>query len=187
MKRLIGTFLLIAGIVSMSIGVFLYWQRITPQRLSFNIQSIGKTQSQTGKSTPTVLVIQELGISLPVIPSKIQDGKWEATTKGVSYLSSSPPPGEVGNSILYGHNWKNILGNLTRARPGQEVTIFFSDGTKKVFTIAFTQVVSPTQTKILDASADNRVTLYTCTGFLDSKRFVVTAFLKNDNNLSSLN
>ena len=43
--------------------------------------------------------------------------------------------------------------------------------------IEYTQVVTPDQTHILAPSDDRRVTLYTCTGFLDRKRFVVTATL----------
>ena len=167
------------GIFCLTFAGFLYWQRTTPTRLQFDT---GKIESSSVRSTnvePRALIIADLGIELPIYPASIKNGRWEATGKGVSYLSSTPVPGEVGNSVIYGHNWKSILGNLVKARPGQTIEVLYSDGSRKEFEVKFTQVVTPDQTQILGQTGDNRITLYTCTGFLDSKRFVVTAILKS--------
>jgi sortase (surface protein transpeptidase) len=51
-----------------------------------------------------------------------------------------------------------------------------NDGVKKEFKVEYTATVDPSQTYIIDNTKDTRITLYTCTGFLDSKRFVVVAF-----------
>jgi len=147
--------------------------------LSFDIAEGQINEQNLAKyaKKPELLIVKDLNINLPIYPAQINDGKWEATGKGVSYLSSSPIPGELGNSVFYGHNWKSILGDLTKAKPGQTIEILYADGTKKEFEIMFTQVVTPDQTQILEESNDIRITLYTCTGFLDTKRFVVTAIL----------
>lgn len=178
--RVFSQVLLYFGFICLTFVGFLYWQRTTPARLKFNIKNIesGPNRNST-KAQPKILIIRDLGIELDIYPESIINGKWKATDKGVSYLSSTSIPGEIGNSIIYGHNWKNLLGNLVKAKPGQIVEIIYPDGSIKKFEVKYTQVVTSDQTQILNQSEDIRITLYTCIGFLDTKRFVVTAILKN--------
>jgi len=179
-KHTASRLLIFLGILSLVISVFLVWERNTPGRLSFNLKNTSNNNIYPQSSQiPKQLIIKDLGIDLPIYPAKIDQNKWEATTNGVSYLSSSTIPGEKGNSIIYGHNWTSLLGPLTRAKPGQNIGVVFSDGSKKDFSIAYISTVTPNQTSILDPSSDTRLTIYTCTGFLDSKRFVVTAISKS--------
>jgi len=67
------------------------------------------------------------------------------------------------------------LGNLEKAKSGQVIEIEFKNGEKKHFLIQRLATVWPDQKSVLYPSEDKRITLYTCTGFLDSKRFVVVA------------
>ena len=179
MRNLLANLLISLGLILLLGSVFLIWQRYNPRRLAFDgINEIEFSGNKDGVNTrPITLSISDLGVYLPVIPANNTGGKWETTTKGVSYLIDSANPGEVGNSIFYGHNWESILGNLTDALPGQEIEITFSDGSVKYFDIKYTQEVSPKQVDIVKESSDRRLTLYTCSGFLDTKRFVVTAEL----------
>lgn len=179
MKKKLPTVLTIVGLLFLTTASFLFWQRNTPRRLSFETKdSFGQAETRTETSlVPETLVITDLGIKLPIYPAQIRNQKWEATAKGVSYLSTSPIPGEIGNSILYGHNWESLLGDLVDAKPGQEIEILFRDGSKSKFIIQYTQIVTPEETSILKPSEDTRITLYTCKGFLDRQRFVVTATL----------
>lgn len=178
--RTFSQVLLCFGFICLIFAGFLYWQRTTPARLKFNIKNVGSGSSQNSiKIQPKVLIIRDLGIELDIYPETINNGKWNATDKGVSYLSSTVVPGEIGNSVIYGHNWKNLLGNLVKVKPGQIVEIIYSNGSLKKFEVKYTQVVTSDQIQILNQSKDRRITLYTCTGFLDIKRFVVTAVLKN--------
>lgn len=167
--------LIIFGFFILSFGGFLLFQHYAPHRLSFNnfhpTPKVSKTQHRSR------IMIPSLNIDLEIIPSKITNNTWQATS-GVSHLSSSPIPGEKGNSILYGHNWTNLLGNLTKIKPGDEINITFNNKGKKTFIVEYVSVVGPNDTQILANTNDNRITLYTCAGFLDSKRFVVTAILK---------
>jgi len=171
--------LTIIGILCLITTSFLFWQRITPTRLSFDITETQLANTNAnGDLVPQVLIIENLNIKLPIIPAQVKMGKWEASTNGVSHLSSSPIPGEIGNSIIYGHNWSNLLGNLVNIKPGQKVSILFNDGSVKNFVVKFTQIVTPEQTEILNPSDDKRITLYTCTSFLDHSRFVATAVIE---------
>ena len=128
---------------------------------------------------PQEIVIRDLNIYLPIYPAEIKNNSWESTTEGVSYLSSSPLPGNTGNSIIYGHNWESLLGRLTKIKPGQEIQILYADKTAKTFVVEYTQVTTSDQTHILSQTKDKRLTIYTCTGFLDFKRFVAVALLKS--------
>ena len=163
------------GLLIMLFGMSLLSQRFSPRKLSFDDY---KTHVQnTSKAFPKKITISKLKIELPIYPAEIKDNKWDATSSGVSYLSSSPVPGDLGNSIIYGHNWANLLGPITSLKPGDVIEIELNKGIKRKFVVRYTAIVNPNQTSILNPSKDNRITLYTCAGFLDSKRFVATAFL----------
>ncbi|MBI2621982.1 MAG: sortase [Candidatus Levybacteria bacterium] len=165
--------LILLGFLFLFFGFYLVTQRYSPKTLEFkNLEVKNSIQADV---RPVRIAIPSLGIEVPIYPSSINNGKWESTTKGVSYLSSSPVPGETGNSILYGHNFSTLLGSLPKIKPGEKIEITLSSGEKKVFTVRYTSIVDPTQTHILNQTEDSRITIYTCTGFLDSKRFVATA------------
>lgn len=165
------------GILFLLLAGGLLWQRVNPQRLSFEVEVEAVKPSEAGdfQDRPVVLIIEDLGINLAVFPSRIEGNKWQASTKGVSHLESSSVPGEKGNSILYGHNWPNLLGPLRAARPGQKIKFLYSNGETREFEIKYTKEVYPYETSVLAQTEDSIITLYTCSGFLDSKRFVVTA------------
>ena len=174
-----ANFLLIFGSLGLLLSFYLIFQRYNPQNLSFQIGSskIDYKVSDSEIAEPVGVKINSANIALPIIPSKIDDNKWESTTKGASFLKTSVNPGEIGNSILYGHNWPNLLGNLTKVKPGDKVTVFYADNSTRDFLVEYTAQVRPEDITILKNSEDRRITLYTCTGFLDSKRFVVVAKL----------
>ncbi len=169
--------LLTLGFLLIFFGGYLVLQRYSPKTLEFKDLKVNRVVSSD--VVPVRIIIPSLKIDNGIYPAKINNGKWEVTTKGISYLLSSPVPGGSGNSILYGHNWPSILGNLSKIKPREKIEIVMSNGQKKVFIVQFTSVVDPSQTHILSQTNDNRITLYTCTGFLDSKRFVATAILSN--------
>lgn len=168
--------LFISGFLFLIFGAHLVQQRFSPNKLEF---SNLKTQSVivNSASSPVRIMIPSLHIDNKIISQSIINDQWQVTGEGVSYLSSSPIPGNTGNSILYGHNWTSILGSLPRIKPGEKIIIVMDNGDVKEFIVKYTIIVDPTQTSILAQSKDTRITIYTCTGFLDSKRFVATATL----------
>lgn len=156
------------------ISGFLIWQRYyNPNRLSFAFTP-PPAESKL-KFWPQRITIPELKIDLPVIPSTINNGVWSTTHLGVSYLATSTRPGEIGNSIFYGHNWPNLLGKLHDLSPGHTI-IVTGQGETKTFWVAKTQIVTPSQISVLASGPFPQLTLYTCYGFADTKRFVVTAY-----------
>lgn len=223
MTNSVSKFFIIFGLLLLLESAYLYWQRITPKNLSFNIENessmlksspdilpSGSSSEKTNfsdlnngsstvvsnqgisakdnvsqfefnpvsnKTLPIGLVIKDLGIRLNVFPSEVKSNNWESTTQGVSYLLNSNLPGETGNSIIYGHNWPSLLGDLVNIKKGQEIDIYMSDKTVKRFIVDNILVVTPEQSSVLNKTDDKRLTVYTCTGFLDTKRFVVSGKL----------
>lgn len=174
---LIARILIATGIFLLLCTAYLMWLRYSPQRLAFKKVVTTVTQKQD-TNPPEYIEIPALHINLPIYPSTIHNNVWETTTEGVSYWTRSPAPGEKGNSILYGHNWTSLLGNLIYSQPGQEIIIEYKDRTKRRFIIDKTAIVPPSQIHILEPSSDTRITIYTCAGFLDSKRFVAVALVR---------
>ena len=174
MKKVVSKLFLLAGLLFISFGFYLVYLRHSPKLLSFE----GKKTSvkyASGSNQPSKITIPSLRLNLPIVPA-ISDGRdWETTHLGVSYLSGSPVPGEQGNSVLYGHNWESLLSKLPQIKTGERIEITMQNGSKKSFVVEYTAVVTPDQTYIIENTSDTRMTLYTCTGFLYSKRFVVVA------------
>jgi LPXTG-site transpeptidase (sortase) family protein len=170
---LFWTFLFLA-IGTSVLGLSLVYSRYWKGNLSFNKTTV-TSRPATLVSNPIHLTIKRLGINLPIETQEISATIWPETDRGVTFVKGSATPGSIGNSIFYGHNWTSLLGRLPGARIGDEVTITMDNGIVKTFVITKTKIVSPNDTEVLDDTNFSRLTLYTCTGFLDSKRFVAFA------------
>lgn len=171
-----GKIFIMIGLVLIFAGLFLVLQRYNPEKLSFE-NTATLPVSHEGTTIPERVVIPAAKINLAIYPAQVKNNQWEATTKGVSFLASSSLPGEKGNAVLYGHNWAGLLGPLVKVVPGNKIQVVFSNGKTKTFIVQYISLVDPDKTQILSQTNDNRITIYTCAGFLDSKRFVVTATL----------
>lgn len=176
--KLISRLFILAGIVFYAFGFYNIYLKENPKQLAFDQYQVSQSSHAENNKMPVKIAINAVGISAPVYPAKLVNNLPQTTDKGASYLTESPIPGEQGNSIIYAHNWRNLFGPLTNIQTGEEVEVTYADGTKKKFTIEYTSVVNPSDSTILAPSSDTRITLYTCTGFLDSKRFVAIAVLK---------
>ena len=124
---------------------------------------------------PTKLYIPKLAKSLYVSDGYVTDNRWTISETGVSYLTTSAIPGQTGNSVIYGHNRNDILGYLPQVTAGDPIYVVLASGDYVKYQVAETKVIQPSQVEILSQSADARLTIYTCTGFLDQARFVVVA------------
>ncbi len=176
----LGNLLLIFGLISFIAFSYLIFQRYNPQNLAFDLpEAIAVSDNENSELQPIGLRINSIDLALSITPAEIKNNNWQAFPNAISYLKTTVVPGAKGNSVLYGHNWPNLLGDLKKVKPGDNINIIYSDNSSKDFEIEFITKVLPSETSILKDSPDNRVTLYTCTGFLDSERLVVIAKLLN--------
>ncbi|HJZ05685.1 MAG TPA: sortase [Patescibacteria group bacterium] len=172
MRNVFFWILLLISLTCFTWAGFLLWQRYAPITAS---AAPGEVWTSAPASSPQTFIIHELNLTLPIYPAKIRNNRWDYTSKGVSYLTTSVLPGQQGNSVIYGHNWPNIFKNLQDAKEGQLVTIIYADGHSEVFSITDISIVKPSQIDIIQATQDTRLTIFTCTGFLDSLRLVIVA------------
>jgi LPXTG-site transpeptidase (sortase) family protein len=174
--KIFAHLLILISLLCVFVGSYYLWLRMDPNRLTFQSYPYA-TEVVTGQLLPERVTLPDLRIDAPVFPAEVKGNMWETTNDGASYLLSSPIPGEIGNSIIYAHNWASLFGNLRNAKPGQKVNIEFADRSTKTFLIISTATVTPSDFSILAPSHDRRITLYTCDGWFDTKRFVVVAIL----------
>jgi len=114
-------------------------------------------------------------VDAPVEWGVIAKGDWTISPDSITYLTTSARPGERGNIILYGHNKKKILAGLHNVVLGDLMEITSENGKTYAYLVSSIQTVDPDAVSLLETDGKEMVTIYTCTGFLDSKRLVVQA------------
>lgn len=180
MKKLLSWLLILQSLSLLTVGAYMVYLHESPSLLAFNNYQYNKnvTSDVVKGEIPQRITITSQGIDLPIFPATIKNNIWPTTDLGASYLTSSPLPGDEGNSVIYAHNWTSLFGKLRNVKVGDNVVVTYPDKTKKTFIIEYTSMVSPNESTILAPSKDKRITLYTCTGWFDSERFVAVAVLK---------
>lgn len=143
--------------------------------LSFKVAPSVIVDSQLRGPEPMRIQIQRTGIDLPIIPAQIKDGVWETSAITATHLSTSARPHEEGNIIIYAHNKKDMFGPLLWTQVGDEITLTSQDNQQFTYQVTKTQTVKPEEVEVVLPTNHEELTLYTCTGFLDSLRFVVKA------------
>ena len=156
-----------------------FYQQYRQKILSFNTVP-QFVQNNSGSLYPSQISIARLKIDLPVSPAKIKAGIWEISQDGVSYLVGSGIPGKGGNVVIYGHNKKYLLGPILSLKKGDQVRIKNTKGDEYEYLVEEIKTVTPDQIEVLLPGNGASLTLYTCSGLFDSKRFVALARLKED-------
>ena len=150
---------------------------VSNQRPVVSSQANDRVEVKKVEAKPYKLYIPKLHKILYISDGIIVNGRWMISDSGVSYLTTSALPGNRGNAVLYGHNLDNILGSLTQVADGDLVYVVMDSGNFYKYQIIERKEVKPNQVEILQNTTDSRVTIYTCSGFLDSARFVVVGKL----------
>lgn len=169
-EQKIGLIFLVFGILFFTFfilykkGNHLYFSR--PPQTSVEIPNI---------ILPRRIIILSVGLDLPIFPAKVLSGNWEISESGASYLLGSGTLGKSGNIIIYGHNKKKIFGPILYLKKGAEIKIEDEKSNVYKYEVRETKVVTPKNIEVLNPTRDETLTLYTCTGNFDLKRFVVIA------------
>ncbi len=154
---------------------YLRWQSL---RLDPSVRAL-YTQEQTTRPPAPIHVAIPWRVDVAVEPQVYTaDGQWTISPNSASYWMQSARPGENGNIVIYGHNTKENLGNLRAMYAGAEVTLTTDDGQTHVYEVTEWHETQPNDTSWLKPTETETLTLYTCSGFLDSLRFVVRAVRK---------
>ncbi len=126
------------------------------------------------KFPPVKISIPSLSIDIPVKEAKVVNGYWELFEDAAGWGVGSAYPGEVGNQVIFAHAREGLFLPLKKAKPDQKIIVFTKD---KWFEYKISEIkeVLPSQTEVIAPTTDETLTLYTCSGFSDSKRLIVVA------------
>lgn len=164
--------LLTTGVLFLTL--FLTFKIHQARSLSFNMLP-ATTRTTSMKQTPQSIEIIPLSVKLSVAPAKVEGNNWQINENGASYLTSSARAKEQGNMVIYAHNKANLFGPLSQVKVGYPITIKTKEGKIFSYSVYKIDTVSPDHVEVLKSTGKEELTLYTCTGFADTKRLVVKA------------
>lgn len=168
-KPLAVTFIIL-GLLLLLFGSLNYYR---VRRLSFT--SAPQSVNQADESDyPAELIIPSLTIDLPIDPGFIKKGVWDISPTNATFLATSAIPGQ-GNTVIYGHNLTAVMGKLPFIADNQKIVVKTKNGKIYNYVVTEKYSVSPDRVDLVSPTKNNQLTLYTCTGFADGKRFVVKA------------
>ncbi|MEP7167557.1 MAG: sortase [Candidatus Woesebacteria bacterium] len=149
---------------------YFYWRSLELSRAQI---ATGPIQEDHSKE-PTHIFIKWF-VDAPIEPMALVGSSWAISPDKVSFLTQSKRPGEAGNIILYGHNTRQILGNIRALKGHETIILTTGDGKEHSYTVSQMKEVDPSDVSWLQPTDTETLTMYTCSGLLDSKRFLVRA------------
>ncbi len=132
------------------------------------------------------IIIPKIGVRAPLvfIDTNNEIEVLRALRDGVVHYNGTAYPGEVGNSVFFGHssndwwepgNYKFVFVLLEKLVPGDTYEIHYNSR-KYVYVVTETKVVPPTDLSVLNQTSEPTSTLITCTPPGTSwRRFIVHA------------
>ncbi len=120
------------------------------------------------------ITIPDVSIDIPVSRSRIVNGYWEVFEDRAGWGEGSGYPGEPGNQVIFAHVREGLFLPLKEVEVGMQVYIL-TENEWYDYEIHEIQEVTPNQIEVIAPTEDETLTLYTCSGYDDSKRLIVSA------------
>ncbi len=171
-SRRLGTLLIISGVVLIAIPQIFKNQLVKPAEPIKIDKKLLVTQ--TSAEPPVRIVIPKYNIDLPIVEAKVKSGAWELSETTASHGLGSAGPGQIGNMVIFAHARPGLFLPLRDIENDDVVYIFTQDRWYE-YVVSDTHLVNPNETQVIAPTSDTRLTLFTCSGFMDSKRLIVTA------------
>lgn len=130
--------------------------------------------SKPSDNTPVKIVIPKSDIDIPIVEAKIVNGYWELSETTASYGLGSGYPETASNTVIFAHARKGLFYNLKNVKIGDAIYVFTKNKWYK-YKVNKITAVYPNETKVIQPTKKETLTLYTCTGFNDEKRLIITA------------
>ena len=161
---------------------------ITPSR-SVSATPIIIDPGASPASKESKIIIPKINVEIPVVydePSVEEGAIQQALERGVVHYATTPKPGELGNSVIFGHSSNNILNKgkykfafvlLNKLSPGDTFYLTYN-GTRYAYKVFDKKVVTPDDFSVLEPVKGKPAvaTLITCDPPGTSiNRLVVTA------------
>lgn len=123
---------------------------------------------------PSRIVIPKHSIDLSVVEAKVKNGFWETSETQASHGIGSANPSDRGNIVIFAHARNGLFGPIRNISLGTQVYILTKDHWF-TYVVDTVKLVAPDAVEVIRQTDKETLTLFTCSGFLDSKRLVVTA------------
>jgi LPXTG-site transpeptidase (sortase) family protein len=125
-------------------------------------------------SLPVRIIIPDLGIDLDVQESKIVNGYWEVPEDKAAWGEGSGVPGKDGNQVIFAHAREGLFSNLENVEKEMHIYVL-TDRDWFTYEVSEIKEVYPNDTEVIAPTENERLTLYTCSGYKDSKRLIVVS------------
>jgi sortase A len=102
------------------------------------------------------------------------NGFWELSETSASHGVGSSNPGQLGNIVIFAHARDDLFGPLRNIKQSTMIYILTQDRWFR-YEVKETKLVDPGDIQVIASTTDETLTLYTCDGFLDSNRLIITA------------
>jgi len=162
--------------------LILFLPQLLPKKIVDNKNPIkinsGLYSSKTIANNPIRILIPKADIDLKIINAQIVDGYWELSDNTASYGLGSGHPGEKNNTVIFAHARQGLFYNLKDVKVNDIIYVFTKEKWYR-YKVAKIDAVYPNQTDVIMPTKNEVLTLYTCTGFYDEKRLIVTAIPQN--------
>lgn len=132
-----------------------------------------KTDVIKGKE-PQRIIIPEVGIDIPVKYSKIIGGYWQVFEDVAGWGEGSGYPGESGNQVIFAHARVGLFLPLRNVKSDTKIYVM-QENNWYTYKVTEIKEVYPNQIEVVKPTIDETLTLYTCSGYQDSKRLIVVA------------
>jgi LPXTG-site transpeptidase (sortase) family protein len=126
------------------------------------------------KIVPDRITIPLLGIDIAIKQSQVKNGYWEVFPDSAGWGTGSAYPEDNGNQVIFAHAREGLFLPLKNSKIGQYVYIFAKEKWYQ-YQISNIKEVTPQTLEVIAPTTEPILTLYTCSGFSDSKRLIVTA------------
>lgn len=125
-------------------------------------------------SLPVRIIIPDLEIDLDVQESKIVNGYWEVPEDKAAWGEGSGVPGQAGNQVIFAHARDGLFSNLENVEENMHIYVL-TDDDWYTYEVGEIKEVYPNELEVIGPTDYQRLTLYTCSGYKDSKRLIVIA------------
>ncbi len=176
-------FMIVAGAAILFYVASQYWVMYSEQRRLAHEwneqQQHPANQTRAVSDGLTHLSIPKINLDAVVV----EGTNHRALLIGPGHIKDTPPPGELGNSVITGHR-DTFFRHIYELSKGDIVTVQ-RNGQSFQYEVTGKKVVQPTDVSVLDPTSDTRLTLITCypTYYIGPapERLVVFAKLANHN------
>lgn len=123
---------------------------------------------------PKRILIPRLKIDLEVKESEVISGYWKVFEDTAGWGVGTSAPGYLGNQVIFAHAREGLFGKLDEIMLGDNIYVF-NKSNWFLYKVSEIKEVYPGETEVIEQTKDERLTLYSCSGFRDEKRLVIIA------------